>query len=69
MQMLVLKTLRSTFLNLGQKLNFLTFLLKFYFFGKQNHYFHFGRNHNLSKPVEQLLSLNDLAQMSILLKR
>ena len=53
----------------GTKRSWLTFLQFFFFCGKQNHYFHFDKNHSFSKPAEQLLSLNNPIQLKILLKR
>ena len=50
--MLILKPLKYIFLNLEQKINFLTF------FGQTNQYYFFVcENHDQSKPAEQLLTL------------
>ena len=66
-EILALKALRHILLNLRQKLNSLTFLLTKFFCSSQNQYdFCFGKNHSRLKPIEQLISLNDLIQMSII---
>lgn len=52
--MLVLKTLEHIFLNQEQKLNLLLFL-------RWTNQYHFAlEKHGQSKPIEQLLNLNNL---------